>query len=227
MIRPAVITIDGPAGSGKSTVGAGIAKRLGYFFFDSGVLYRALTWLALRAAIDISEASALVALVEQVPIEVYPPTRNDGRPYTVIAQGEDITWDLRRLEVDLNVSEVSQHAAVRAALISHQRRIAEKGRVVMVGRDMGTVVMPDAPLKIYLDAQLEVRARRRLSELQARGKSADYQSILDDMRRRDRLDSSRSVAPLKPAADAIIIDTTTLSIDEVIERVLALVEQRQ
>jgi cytidylate kinase len=134
-----------------------------------------------------------------------------------------MTWDLRRPEVDANVSEVSLHGAVRAVLIHQQRRIAEAGKVVMVGRDIGTVVLPDAPLKIYLEARLEVRARRRLSEQQARGKVVDYQTILDDMRRRDQIDGDRAVAPMKPAPDAIIIDTTNMSIEDVIDHVLDLV----
>ena len=222
---PAVITIDGPAGSGKSTIGARVAQQLGYLFFDSGILYRALTWLALRQGLRLSDATALVEVAERMDLVVRPPTQPDGRPYTVEVDGEDITWDLRRPEVDANVSEVSKHPAVRAALIPQQRRIAAGGGLVMVGRDIGTVVLPDAPLKIYLDAALEVRARRRQTEQLERARPADYQGILDDMRRRDQIDGGRDVAPMKPAADAILIDTTRMTIGEVVAHVLGLVEQ--
>ncbi|MCW5850679.1 MAG: (d)CMP kinase [Anaerolineae bacterium] len=222
---PAVVTMDGPAGSGKSTIGARVAHQLGYLFFDSGILYRALTWLALRQGIGLSDGATLVAVAERMDVVVRPATQADGRPYTVEVDGEDITWDLRRPEVDVNVSEVSKHAGVRAALIPQQRRIAAEGGLVMVGRDIGTVVLPDAPLKIYLDAALEVRARRRLAEQRARGRPATYRAILDDMRRRDQIDGGREVAPMKPAADAILIDTTTMTIDQVVEYVLGLIEQ--
>lgn len=224
---PSVIAIDGPAASGKSTVGSRVAKRLGYLYFDSGVLYRALTWLALQSGLDLSDGAALAGLAARTPIRVGPPTAADGRQYTVEAEGRDITWDIRRPEVDVNVSEVSQHRAVRGALIHQQRRIAEAGRVVMVGRDIGTVVLPDAPLKIYLDAAVEARAERRYRERLARGEAANYQSILDDMRRRDRIDGGRAVAPMKPAADAVIIDTTRLSFEDVIDHVVHLVREGQ
>ncbi len=222
---PAVITIDGPAGSGKSTIGARVAHHLGYLFFDSGILYRAVTWLALRRGLKVGDAPALVAVAEAMDLVVRPPTHSDGRPYTVEVDGEDITWDLRRPEVDLNVSEVSKHPAVRAALIPQQRRIAAEGGLVMVGRDIGTVVLPEAPLKIYLDAALEVRARRRQAEQRERARSAEYQGILDDMRRRDQIDGGRDVAPMKPAPDAVLIDTTAMTIDQVVAHVLALIEQ--
>jgi CMP/dCMP kinase len=221
---PGVIAMDGPAASGKSTVGQGVAERLGYLFFDSGILYRALTWLALRDGYPLYDGTALAALAARSQIDVLPPTRTDGRQYTVEVNGVDITWSLRRPEVDANVSEVSQHAAVREALIHQQRRIAAAGGVVMVGRDIGTVVLPDAPLKIYLDAAPEARARRRMRERAARGETADYQATLDDMRRRDRIDSSRAVAPLRPAEDAVIVDTTDMDFDAVIEHVVDLVK---
>lgn len=217
-----VIAIDGPAASGKSTIGYAVANRLGYLYFDSGLLYRALTWLALRAGIDLDNGAALAALAERSPINVRPPTCADGRQSTVEVGGADITWDVRRPEVDANVSNVARHPAVRAALIDQQRRGAADGRVVMVGRDIGTVVLPDAPLKIFLVASLEVRARRRHDELVARGQPADYASILAEIRRRDAIDSLRTVAPLKPADDAVTVDTTGMSIDEVVDHIVAL-----
>lgn len=217
-----VIAIDGPAASGKSTIGYAVANRLGYLYFDSGLLYRALTWLALRAGIDLDNGAALAALAERSPINVRPPTCADGRQSTVEVGGADITWEVRRPEVDANVSNVARHPAVRAALIDQQRRGAADGRVVMVGRDIGTVVLPDAPLKIFLVASLEVRARRRHDELVARGQPADYASILAEIRRRDEIDSLRTVAPLKPADDAVTVDTTGMSIDEVVDHIVAL-----
>lgn len=221
---PSVIAIDGPAASGKSTIGHTIADRLGYLYFDSGLLYRALTWLALRDGIDVDDGDALAALAERSNIEVSPPMRDDGRQYTVEVDGVDITWDLRRPEVDANVSVVARHPAVRAALMDQQRRIADKGGVVMVGRDIGTVVLPDAPLKVFLVASLVVRARRRYEELLARDQPADFDSILADMRRRDEIDSGRAVAPLKAAPDAIQLDTTKLSVAEVVAHVLGMAE---
>lgn len=218
----AVIAIDGPAASGKSTIGHAVADRLGYLYYDSGLLYRALTWLALREGVNVDDGDALAALAARTPITVRPPTRADGRHSTVEVDGEDITWDVRRPEVDANVSNVARHPAVRAALIDQQRRGAADGRVVMVGRDIGTVVLPDAPLKVFLVASLEVRARRRYDEMIARGQPADYQSILADMRRRDEIDSLRAVAPLKAADDAVTVDTTGMSIDEVIDHIVAL-----
>ncbi|MFN8498009.1 MAG: (d)CMP kinase [Anaerolineae bacterium] len=223
---PTVIAIDGPAGAGKSAVGAAVAARLAYLYFDTGVLYRALTWQALRAGVDPGDADGLVALATAAPAAVYPPTVADGRQYTVEIAGEDVTWALRSPAVDANVSRVSAHGAVRDILVAQQRRIAAAGRVVMVGRDIGTVVLPDAPLKVYLDAAVEARAERRLKEQAAQGLAPSYTTLLEEIRRRDAIDSGRAVAPLRPAADAVIIDTTAMTIAQVVERVLALAEQR-
>ena len=220
---PSVIAIDGPAGAGKSSVGAGVAARLAYLYFDTGVLYRALKWQALQSGVDTGDAEGLAALALAAPATVHPPTVADGRQYTVEVLGEDVTWALRRSEVDINVSRVSAHRLVREVLVGQQRRIAAQGRVVMVGRDIGTVVLPDAPLKIYLDADLAARAERRLREQAERGVVLDYAALLDEMRRRDALDSTRAVAPLRAAADAVVIDTTPMTVAEVVERVVTLV----
>jgi len=222
--KPSTIAIDGTAASGKSTIGRLLAERLGYLYFDTGAMYRAVTWLALQRGLDIADEEAITALAEAVEIEVVPPTANDGRQYTVYADGEDVTWQIRRPEVDANVSPVSAYPGVREALTAQQRRIGRRGRVVMVGRDIGTVVMPDADLKIYLDATVEERARRRYREILARGEQADYGEVLAAMRRRDRLDSEREVAPLRPAEDAIVIDTTDLTVEEVLAKVMESVE---
>jgi len=150
--QPSRIAIDGPAASGKSTIGELLAEQLHYVYFDTGVMYRAVTWAALQRGIDLADEKAVTDLAERIHIEVTQPTVADGRQYTVYADGEDITWQIRRPEVDHGVSPVSAYPGVRAALTAQQRRIGQAGRIVMVGRDIGTVVMPDADLKIYLDA---------------------------------------------------------------------------
>jgi len=218
------IAIDGPAASGKSTIGSLLAERLGYLYLDTGAMYRAVTWVALERGLDIGDQEALSALARSLEIEITRPGVNDGRQYTVLADGEDVTWEIRRPDVDRYVSPVSACADVRQALTEQQRRIGQRGRVVMVGRDIGTVVIPDAGLKIYLDASPEVRARRRFLELAERGEEADYERILSDMVRRDRIDSQREVAPLKAAQDAIVVDTDNLSIGEVLDVIEELVE---
>ena len=218
-----IIAIDGPAASGKSTLGHKLAQVLGYLYFDTGVMYRAVTWLALSHGIDIDDEVAITSLAEQVKIDVRPPSVQDGRAYDVIVDSQDITWDIRRREVEAYVSPGSTYAGVRKALTAQQRRIGKRGRVVMVGRDIGTVVLPEAGLKIYLDASVEERARRRFKELIERGEVADYEHILAAMRKRDRIDSSRKVAPLRPAEDAQILCSDGLDADQVLEVARAMV----
>jgi len=224
---PQIIAIDGPAASGKSTLGRKLADRLGYLFFDTGVMYRAVTWVALRRAVRVEDEAEVTALAQATEIDIRPPSRQDSRNCDILADGEDITWKIRRPEVDANVSLVSSYAGVRAALTAQQRNIGLRGKVVMVGRDIGTVVLPEAQVKIYLDASAEERARRRWLELRQRGETAIYEEILEAVRRRDRIDSSRSVAPLMPADDAVVIDTTFLSVEQVMDRVLSLVDGRR
>ncbi len=231
-LRPSVIAIDGPAASGKSTVGYSLAEALDYLFFDTGVMYRAVTWAALQRNLDVDDGETVGALAEELPLDVLPPASDerDGRQCTVLVGSEDVTRAIRSPQVDRNVSAVSAHAAVREALTAHQRRIglrygsgvADKCGVVMVGRDIGTVVMPDAPLKVYLDATAEERARRRYKELQERGRPVDFVRVLEDINRRDRIDSSRALSPLRVAADAVAVDTTKLNPQEVVERILQL-----
>jgi cytidylate kinase len=223
--RPTTIAIDGPAASGKSTIGYELAQQLGYLYFDTGVMYRAVTWVALQQGVDILDEAAVTALARQVRIDVVPPTVDDGRQYTVFADSQDVTWAIRSAEVDASVSPVSAYAGVRRSLVAQQRRISDQGRVVMVGRDIGTVVLPSADLKLYLDAQVEARAMRRYHQLVARHQQADYDSVLTAMQRRDRIDSGREVSPLRPAEDAIIIDTSDLSVQEVLELVTGLVQE--
>jgi cytidylate kinase len=223
LTRPSVIAIDGAAASGKSTVGGVLARRLGYTYFDTGIMYRAVTWAALERGIPIDDETAVTALAESLVIEVTPPTQDDGRQYDVYVDGQDVTWLIRQPAVDAAVSPVSAYRGVRRALTEQQRRIAAKGRIVMVGRDIGTVVLPNADLKLYMQASVEERARRRYQERQARGENVTYQEVLVSMHRRDQIDSQRTYAPLRPADDAIIIDTDGLDIDEVMTQIEPLV----
>jgi cytidylate kinase len=219
---PSIIALDGPAASGKSTLGRRLADALDYLFFDTGVMYRAITWLALQRGLDLRGEAEVTKLAEQAQIDVRPPSSEDGRACDVLSEGCDITWETRRPEVDANVSVVSAYAGVRRALSAQQRRIGLRGRVVMVGRDIGTVVLPEADLKVYLEASVEERARRRHNEIIGRGESAVYEEILSKVRERDRIDSTRAVAPLRPAEDAVILDSDQLNADEVFARVMEL-----
>jgi cytidylate kinase len=222
---PKIIAIDGPAASGKSTLGKRLAEELGYLYFDTGVMYRAVTWLALQRGIPVEDEAAVTALAEHTLIEVRPPSQPDGRAYDIWVEGEDITWEIRRPEVDANVSVVSAFKGVRQAMTAQQRRIGLRGRVVMVGRDIGTVVLPEAGLKIYLDASPAERARRRYKELIDREEPAGYADILSAMLTRDEIDSSRLIAPLRPAQDAVIVNSDNLDLDQVFNLVKKLVDQ--
>lgn len=219
---PSIIAIDGPAASGKSTLGLRLASALGYLFFDTGVMYRAVTWLALDHDINLLDEAAITALAEKTQIEIAPASKSDGRACDILAAGKNITWETRLPEVEENVSVVSAYRGVRDALTQQQRRIGQRGHIVMVGRDIGTVVLPDADLKIYLDATAEERAQRRYDEIIARGARADYDDILAKVIERDRIDSTRDVAPLKAAEDAVVLNSDKLTADEVFERALAL-----
>jgi len=217
------ITLDGPASSGKSTVGNMLAGRLNYLFFDTGVMYRAVTLAALLKEIPIADEAAISELASVVKIDVFPPHFNDGRQCTVLLDNEDVTWAIRAPEVDADVSQVSAYPKVREVLTAQMRAIAKRGRVIMVGRDIGTVVLPDADLKIYLDASPEERARRRHAEMAERGIEKPFEEILTAMRERDKFDSSRKTAPLKPASDARIVDTTGQSTGQVVAKLMEMV----
>ena len=212
-----VIAIDGPAAAGKTTVARAVAEELGAILLDTGVLYRALTLKALRSAADLGDGDALAELVRDHHIDIVPLSQDDGRLYDVLLDGDDVTWEIRTSTVDANVSVVAAHGPVRNALLPVQRRIAaSRGPIVMVGRDIGTTVVPNAGTKIYLNASPEERARRRMHELKERGVEAEIGQLTDDLRRRDELDRSRTASPLRPADDAIIVDTDGQSIDTVV-----------
>lgn len=220
--RPRTIAVDGSAASGKSTIGRRLAATLGYPFLDTGIMYRAITATALRRRVDVHDAEVLGRLAREVRMQVTPGNPATGETSRIIVDGEDVTDELRSQSVEENVSFVSQAPEVRDAMVAEQRRIAGHQPVVMVGRDIGTVVLPDADLKIYLDASIEERARRRHREFEALGRDASHDAVLEDIRRRDQIDSERAISPLRPADDARIIDTDGMTVEQVFEAALAL-----
>jgi cytidylate kinase len=222
---PQTITIDGPAGSGKSTLAQRLADRLGYLYFDTGVMYRAVTWAALAQGIEIADEAAVTALAERVLIDVRPASALDGRQLDIMVDGKDITWATRSPEVEANVSPVSAYPGVRKAMLRSQREIGLRGKVVMAGRDIGTVVLPEADLKIYLEASEEARAERRYREQRQRDPDVRFADVLLALQARDRIDSTRRHAPLRPAEDALILDTTSMDIAEVEAAVMRLVQE--
>lgn len=219
-----VIAIDGPAASGKSTLARALADRIGYLFFDTGVMYRAVTAVALSRGLDLSNEPLVNRMTASLTLDLLP---SDGHepPYRVLADGQDITTALRARQVESNVSLISSYGEVRRLMTERQREIARRGRVVMVGRDIGTVVVPDAGLKLWLDASPEARAERRHLESQGDQAAASYEEMLRDIKRRDAIDSGRAIAPMKPAPDAHRIDTTALSELQVLEAVLELIRR--
>ena len=214
-----VVALDGPASSGKSSVGAAAASEVGYRFCDTGLLYRAATWLALRRRVRATgDPAALVALVPE--IELAPD--EDGRLAHVTVDGVDVTAEVHTAEVDEHVSAVSGVSELRTALLERQRALAAEPRgIIMAGRDIGTVVLPDADLKIFLDASVEERARRRAIERGLDPKSPEAHAILTQLRRRDELDRTRSVAPLRPAEDAVHIVTDGNRFEDTVAAVVA------
>jgi cytidylate kinase len=220
MALPRTIAIDGPAGAGKSTIGALVAERLGYLFLDTGAMYRAVALAAQRREIDADDADRLTALAPMVRIAIGPPTKQDGRAYTVLLDGSDVTWDIRSQEIDRSVSQVARVPGVRDTMVEQQRALAQRGRIVMVGRDIGTVVLPDAERKIFLTASAGERARRREEELAIRGDHRPRQELLHEILRRDQLDTERVMSPLKAAPDAVVIQTDGLEVRDALERVL-------
>jgi CMP/dCMP kinase len=224
MSIPKTIAIDGPAASGKTTLGFHLAESLNFLFFDTGVMYRAVTWAVMDREIPVEDETAVTQLAEAIQIDVLSPSSQDGRTSDVLVDGKNVTWEIRQPVVEANVSKISAYPGVRRAMTQQQRRIGQRGEVVMVGRDIGTVVLPDAETKIYLDASVEERARRRHQELSERGDPTSFETILASMRQRDEIDSNRIVAPLRAAADAIIVHTDGMDMDQVLEKVKALLK---
>lgn len=216
------IAIDGPSGAGKSTIGHALAQRIGATFVDTGLMYRALTLAALEAGIDPEDAVALGRLAAERSIEVERPgPGHPGRLETVRLDGQDVTDAVRTPKVDRAVSAVSRHAAVRDAMVALQRAASRRGDTVMVGRDIGTVVLPDATLKVHLVATPEVRAARRAAEM---GDPSRVDAYLDEIRRRDDADSSRALAPLRVADGALVLDTGELDVDASVAAILERLE---
>lgn len=225
-VKPCMIAIDGPSASGKSTLGKMLADKLGYTFFDTGVMYRAITWKALDQKLDPLGEATITRLAETCDLDIRPPSQADGRNCDILADGQDITWEIRQPEVEGQVSVVSAYPGVRSALTAQQRRIGLRGKIVMVGRDIGTVVLPEADVKLYLVASPEERARRRTAELQKRGQPAVYQEILEAMRLRDQIDSTRAISPARPAPDAVILDTDRLDTVQMFRAAWKIVHKR-
>jgi len=215
--REPVVTIDGPAGAGKSTVAREVARRLGFKLVDTGALYRALAWAVAQAGVDPSDGAALAQVLARTRVEL-----TDGR---VLVNGRDVTGEIRTPEIGMLTSKITALAPVREKMTPIQRSLAAAGGVVLEGRDTGTVVCPDAEVKIYLDADLAERARRRNKELAARGMTADYGNVKADMAQRDRQDMEREIAPLRKPAGAITVDSTGVTPEAVVDIILDAVEQ--
>jgi cytidylate kinase len=214
--RGPVVALDGPSGAGKSTAGRQLAARLGFTFIDTGAMYRGLALKALRAGVALDSEPALVALARDVRIELSPGG--------VRLDGEDVTAAIRSRETSAAASQVSAHPGVRREMVARQRAMGEEGGVVLDGRDIGTAVFPDAEVKVYVDADPAVRARRRYEELRAAGEEASLEAIEREVRERDDKDSHRADSPLTRAKDAVLLDTTGLELEDVVQRMLAIVE---
>ncbi len=221
-----IIAIDGPSGAGKSTVAKAVARKLGFSCLDTGAMYRAIAWQALHDNVEFEDHEALGALARTHDI-AFSHAQGDPVPHGVSIGGVDVTSAIRTSQVDRAVSLASAAPLVRSALVEQQQRIGRAGDYVVEGRDIGTTVFPEAPVKVFLTASAEERARRRVEQNEDRGVgSVDYDEVLADIRRRDQLDSSRETSPLKPADDAVHIDSSSLGVDEVIEAICALARER-
>lgn len=215
------IAIDGPASAGKSTIAKKVAEQLGYIYLDTGAMYRTLTYAALSNEVDLQDEEALHTLLKGIRI-TFSTAENEMQ--RVFLNDEDVTDSIRSEEVTQNVSLVSSFAKVREEMVARQKSIARSGGVVMDGRDIGTVVLPDAEVKIFMTATADERALRRYKENIAKGMTTSLEELTEDMKRRDHLDSTRSVSPLKKAEDAIVLDSTQLEIDEVVKQILGIIE---
>ncbi|MGB7621423.1 MAG: (d)CMP kinase [Terriglobia bacterium] len=217
--RNLIIAIDGPAGSGKSTVGKKVAERLGYLYVDTGAMYRAAAWKALQEKIPLEDGPAITQLLRGTEMRL----TCDHRQFQIFIDGVDVTCAIRAPEVSEASSRISTIATVRRELVAQQQRLGEHGGVVMEGRDIGTVVFPNADVKIFLDATTEARGERRYAEEVRNGKPGRREVTIEAVRGRDRRDASRTASPMVPAKDAIYLDTTCLTVDQVVEKILILV----
>ena len=216
------IAIDGPASSGKSTVAKIIANDLGFIYTDTGAMYRSITYLALKSGCSLEDEAAIAALIDQYPI-TFEPTEHGQE---VFAGGEQVTEAIRQPEVTNAVSKVSAYPAIREKLVQQQQMIAKDGGVVMDGRDIGTAVLPQAEVKIFLVASVEERAQRRFKENQQKGIGTDYETLKEEIQQRDYLDSHREVSPLKQATDAVRIDTSGLTIEQGVEAIKKTIQEK-
>jgi cytidylate kinase len=220
--KSSTIAIDGPVAAGKSAVGTLLALRLGYRFIDTGVMYRALTWAVLRDGIDPDDETAVTALASQTQIEV---ASSDGlEDPRISVDGQDVTGGLRTREIEQGVSRISRFTEVRKAMVARQRDFAVQGMLIMAGRDIGTVVLPDADLKIFLTASSEERARRRYRDMKESEQSPAFEQVLEELLQRDKLDTERANSPLRPADGAHILNTESIDLTQVVERIIALAE---
>lgn len=220
------IAIDGPAGSGKSTVSRMVAERLGYMYIDTGAMYRALTLKVMKKDISLTDEEGITAFSRDIEIKL-EPSKTSVSTIKVFLDGEDVSEEIRRMEVTTNVKYVAGIASVRENMVKLQRRmVSDMNGAVMEGRDIGTVVLSGAKYKFYLDASFDERVHRRLAELRAKGAPVTREEVIDDLKQRDHTDKTRKVGPLKKAKDAVFIDTTDLSIEQVVARIAGYVNDR-
>ena len=212
-----IIVIDGPAGAGKSTVAKLLAKKLGFAFMDTGAMYRALTVKAMRAGVKLDDAEALVALANKTQIDLF---NEPGQPLKVLLDGEDVSEVIRAQDVTNNTFYIARTPGVRYVMVAWQQNMGRRQSMVGDGRDLGTVVFPQADYKFFLDADFQVRCQRRIDELKAKGQAVDQEALSRDLAERDHQDMSRKVGPLRQAVDAVRIDSTNMSIDEAVDFML-------
>jgi CMP/dCMP kinase len=221
-----IIAIDGPAASGKSTVARAVATRLGSAYLDTGAMYRAVAAEALRRGVPTDDTQALTALADALTL-TFEHDALSGLPTRVLADGRDVTSEIRTPAVDVAVSPVSAVPGVRAAMVRVQREMASRGDCVVEGRDIGTVVFPEAELKVYLSASVQERARRRTGDMERAGHALTERAVQERLERRDTADSTREASPLAVASDAVVLDTTGMSVAQVVERIAAMAEARR
>ena len=219
-MKPQLIAIDGPVAVGKSSVGSLLARKLGYIFLDTGMLYRALTWKALKSGVSPEDENKLCQLANATKLDFIP---SQERFLSILVDGEGVDFRKSTYKVEEKVSLISRIAGVRQTMVSEQRRLAQRGKVIMAGRDIGTVVLPWAELKFFLVASIEERANRRYKELLERGEKVGFDIVLAGLKKRDEIDIHRAISPLKPADNAIIINTEKLSLKQVVDKIYAFV----